>query len=68
MGGKYFARASRTEVFEGSWIPKRLVVLKFESVDKSKAWLESDECRPAREMRHRAAVTNMVDIEGVSLI
>jgi uncharacterized protein (DUF1330 family) len=68
MGGKYLARAGRTEVFEGSWIPKRLVILEFESVDKARAWLESDEYRPAREMRHRAAITNMVAIEGVSSI
>jgi len=65
MDGHYLARAGRTEVLEGSWIPKRLVILEFESVEKAKAWLESPEYRPAREMRHRAATTNMVVIEGV---
>jgi uncharacterized protein (DUF1330 family) len=64
-GGKYVARAGRTEVLEGEWVPKRLVILQFESVEQAKAWLESPEYRPARQMRHRMAKTNMVVIEGV---
>ena len=63
-GGKYVARAGRTEVLEGEWVPKRLVILQFESVEQAKAWLESPEYRPARAMRHRTAVSNMVAIEG----
>jgi uncharacterized protein (DUF1330 family) len=47
-------------------VPKRLVVLKFESVEQAKTWLESPEYRPARQMRHRMAKTNMVVIEGVA--
>ncbi len=64
-GGKYEARAGRTEVLEGDWVPKRLVILKFESSEHAKAWLESPEYHPARQMRHRMAKTNMVVIEGV---
>jgi uncharacterized protein (DUF1330 family) len=64
-GGKYLARAGRTEVLEGDWIPKRLVILEFDSVEKAKAWLESPEYQPARQMRHRNANTNMVVIEGL---
>ena len=64
-GGKYLARAGRTEVLEGDWVPKRLVILEFESVEAAKAWLESPAYRPARQMRHRSANTNMVVIAGV---
>jgi len=64
-GGKYRARGGKTEVLEGSWVPKRLVILEFESVEKAKAWLESPDYQPARQMRHRTATTNMVVIEGV---
>ena len=64
-GGKYLARAGRTEVLEGEWVPKRLVILEFESIEQAKAWLESPEYSPARAMRHRTAITNMVVIEGV---
>jgi uncharacterized protein (DUF1330 family) len=64
-GGKYLARGGKTEVLEGGWVPKRLVILEFESVEKAKSWLESPEYQPARQMRHRTATTNMVVIEGV---
>jgi uncharacterized protein (DUF1330 family) len=63
--GKYLARGGRTELLEGNWVPKRLVILEFESLEKAKEWLESPEYQPARQMRHRTARTNMVVIEGV---
>jgi len=64
-GGKYLARGAKAEVLEGSWVPKRLVILEFENVDKARAWLESPEYKPARQMRHRMARTNMVVVAGV---
>lgn len=64
-GGKYVARGGRTEVLEGEWIPNRLVILQFESIEQAKAWLNSPEYSPARAMRHKFARSNMVVIEGV---
>jgi uncharacterized protein (DUF1330 family) len=63
-GGKYLARAGRTEVLEGEWVPKRLVILEFGSMEQAKAWLESPEYSPVRALRHRTAISNMVIIEG----
>ncbi|MEJ5241188.1 MAG: DUF1330 domain-containing protein [Anaerolineales bacterium] len=65
-GGRYLARGGRTEVLEGEWQPKRLVILEFESIEQAKAWLHSPEYAPARALRHRYARTNMVVIEGVA--
>jgi uncharacterized protein (DUF1330 family) len=65
-GGSYLARGGRCETLEGDWQPGRLVILQFESVEKAKAWLNSEEYRPARELRHRYARSKMVVIEGVS--
>ena len=42
-GGKYIARGGRTETLEGSWIPNRLVILEFESIDRARQWLHSPE-------------------------
>jgi uncharacterized protein (DUF1330 family) len=64
-GGKYIARGGKTEVLEGEWAPKRLVILEFENLERAKAWLESPEYHTPRQMRHRTATTNMVVIEGV---
>jgi len=64
-GGKYIVRGGRTEVLEGDWQPKRIVVLQFESMRRAKEWLNYEEYREPRKMRHRTAETKMILIEGV---
>ncbi len=63
-GGKYLARAGRTEKLEGEWVPKRLVILQFDSLERAKQWLHSPEYAPVKALRHKAARSNMVVIEG----
>ena len=63
-GGKYIVRGGRAETLEGDWNPKRIVVLKFESMQRAKDWLNCDEYREPRKMRHRTAKTNMIVVEG----
>lgn len=65
FGGKYLARAGRTEKLEGEWVPKRLVILEFDSLEQAKRWLDSPEYAPTKALRHQAAHSNMVVIEGV---
>lgn len=64
-GGRFIARGGRTEVLEGEWTPKRLVILQFDSIERAKARLNSPEYSEARALRHRTAKSNMVVIEGV---
>ena len=64
-GGKYIARGGKTEVLEGDWNPKRIVVLQFESMEHAKEWLNCEEYRKPRKMRHKTAKTNMILVEGV---
>jgi uncharacterized protein (DUF1330 family) len=64
-GGKYIVRGGRTEVLEGNWRPKRIVVLQFESTHRAKEWLSCEEYREPRKMRHRTAETKMILVEGV---
>jgi uncharacterized protein (DUF1330 family) len=63
--GKYIVRGGRTEVLEGDWNPKRIVLLEFESAQRAKEWLNCEEYREPRKMRHRTAKTNMIVVEGV---
>ena len=37
-GGKYVVRGGATETVEGDWNPQRLVILKFENVERAKEW------------------------------
>jgi uncharacterized protein (DUF1330 family) len=65
QGGKYIVRGGKTEILEGDWQPKRIVVLEFESTQRAKDWLNSEEYREPRKMRHRTAKTNMILVEGI---
>jgi len=64
-GGKYIIRGGAVETLEGDWNPKRIVVLQFDSMQRAKEWLNSEEYREPRKMRHRTARTRMVVVEGV---
>ncbi len=64
-GGKYLARGGKTEVLEGNWSPKRLVILEFPDSERAKKWLNSPEYHDARELRRKSTNTNMVLIEGL---
>jgi uncharacterized protein (DUF1330 family) len=64
-GGKFLARGGKVENLEGDWTPQRLVVLEFESPARAKHWLESREYSQAKKMRHQAASTQMIVVDGV---
>ncbi len=64
-GGKYIARGGRAESLEGSWQPNRIVILEFESVEKAKQWLDSEEYQEAKALRHKYASSNAIVVEGV---
>jgi uncharacterized protein (DUF1330 family) len=63
-GGKYIVRGGKTEVLEGDWQPKRIVVLEFPSMEQAKEWYDCEEYRGPRKIRHRTAKTNMILVEG----
>ncbi len=64
-GGTYVARRGAVEVLEGDWVPTRLTILKFDSVARAKAWYESPEYRPLREIRHKSAKSKILIVEGL---
>lgn len=64
-GGHYVARGGATQVLEGAWSPRRLVILEFPGLAQLKAWYDSPEYRPLRELRERTARSNLVVTEGL---
>jgi uncharacterized protein (DUF1330 family) len=64
-GGRYLVRGGRSEVLDGEWTPRRLVVLEFDSVEKAKAWRESPEYAEAKKVRENCARSNMIVVEGI---
>lgn len=64
-GGRYIVRGGVNETLEGEWRANRLVILEFPSTERAKAWLNSPEYAPARALRHKYAITDMVLVEGI---
>ena len=64
-GGRYLVRGGRSEVLDGDWTPRRLVILEFDSMEKAKAWRNSPEYAEAKKVRETCARSNMIVVEGV---
>jgi uncharacterized protein (DUF1330 family) len=65
-GGRFIARGGATHTLEGTWSPKRMVILEFPSVERAQAWLESPEYATARALRQASSRSNIIVIEGVA--
>ncbi|MGA2489082.1 MAG: DUF1330 domain-containing protein [Anaerolineales bacterium] len=65
FGGRYLVRGGPNETLEGDWHSQRLVMLEFESIERAKAWLNSPEYAPARTLRHKCAMSNMIVVDGM---
>jgi uncharacterized protein (DUF1330 family) len=64
-GGRYVVRGGASEVLDGDWTPKRLVVLQFDSVEAAKRWRYSPEYAEAKKVRDTCAKANMIVVEGL---
>ena len=65
FGGRYVVRGGAIDGREGSWQPKRIVVIEFDDMERAKAWHDSDLYAPARALREASANTRMIVVEGV---
>ncbi len=65
FGGRFLVRGGETETLEGDWTPKRLVILEFPSVEKAKAWWDSDDYAEAKALRQATATTQMIVAQGL---
>ncbi len=64
-GGRYIARGGATEVLEGTWSPRRCVILEFPDMDRFRAWWNSAEYAPLRALRQQATKSNLVVTQGL---
>ena len=64
-GGRYLARGGAVKVLEGTWMPKRCVILQFPDMESLLRWHDSPEYRPLRALRDRAARSSFVATEGL---
>ncbi|MCA1813255.1 MAG: DUF1330 domain-containing protein [Halobacteriales archaeon] len=65
-GGRFLVRGGAPEPLEGSWAPKRFVVIEFPDRAAAKRWFDSPAYRKAREARKGAATWEAVVVDGVT--
>ena len=63
-GGRYLVRGAKTTRLEGTWDPKRFVILEFPTADAARAWWSSAEYAPGKALRQKSATTQMLLVEG----
>jgi uncharacterized protein (DUF1330 family) len=64
-GGRYLARGGATEVLEGSWSPKRCIIVEFPDMDRFRAWWSSPEYAPLQKLRQKTTRSNIIVTQGV---
>jgi uncharacterized protein (DUF1330 family) len=63
-GGKFLVRGGTAELVEGEGAPGRPVIVEFESMDKLKAWYDSEEYREPKAMRQAASTGRLLFLPG----
>jgi uncharacterized protein (DUF1330 family) len=65
-GGRYLARGGATEVLEGDWSPRRLVILEFPTAEQAKAWWSSGDYADLKALRQATTKSQLVIVEGLT--
>ncbi len=66
-GGRILVNGGAVEALEGTWLPRRLVVLEFPSADHARRWHASPEYAEILPIRLRHATTHYLTlVEGWS--
>jgi uncharacterized protein (DUF1330 family) len=64
-GGRFIARGGHTDVLEGAWAPRRVVIIEFPTLARAKEWWSSPEYAEARAIRQATSEGTLIVIEGV---
>jgi uncharacterized protein (DUF1330 family) len=62
-GGRFVVRGGPSEVMEGEWSP-RMVVLEFDSLDAVRNWYQSEDYQACLPMRLRSSKGRMIAVTG----
>ena len=65
FGGRFLVRGGKTHTMEGTWAPRRFVIVEFPSVEQAKAWWSSPEYAEAKALRQATAESQLIIAEGL---
>jgi uncharacterized protein (DUF1330 family) len=64
-GGRYLARGGEMHCLEGDWQPRRMVIIEFPSMERLRAWYDSEAYAPWRTVRQELADSRLVAVDGL---
>ncbi len=64
-GGEFIVRGGDLEVLEGDWIPTRLVIFRFPSLEAIHAFFDDPDYQPLKALRQRVSTMSVVAVEGI---
>ena len=64
-GGEYLVRGGKLETLEGDWTPKRIVIVRFDSIAAARRWWESEDYAELKAIRQASTETKMIVVQGV---
>lgn len=65
FAGRFLVRGGAVTRKEGTWAPRRLVVLEFPDMAALEAWYGSADYKPLLDLRIAATSSQLVAVEGV---
>jgi uncharacterized protein (DUF1330 family) len=63
-GGRFLIRGGDSALLEGEWPTQRIVLIEFPDTAAARAWWESEEYAPLKQIRRDASDTNIVLVVG----
>ena len=63
-GGRFLVRGGAIDVADGDWAPHRIVLIEFDSLERTRTFLGSPEYAALRELRDRCMRTRTIVLEG----
>jgi len=64
-GGQYIVRGGNPQTLEGSWNPKRIVILEFPNMESLQRFYGSDDYAPLIKQRQAGSSGSIICLQGV---
>jgi uncharacterized protein (DUF1330 family) len=64
-GGRYLARGGEHTVYEGDWLPRRVVLLEFPSIDAWESFYKGSTYQNLKHIRDECSTARLVAVDGI---
>ncbi len=68
VGARYLVRGGAHKVLEGDWVPRRLVLVEFRSMDAAREFYSGPEYRSCKDIRMACSSSSVVLVQGLGSV